>query len=200
MIVPLTNVLSKTFLRPNEMPEEKAAHLLHVGLGAASLRRTSYYLIRTGQSDWTDPWCGCLPSDLDKPLAYWCTPFAWKPRCKPSCVEIAYRRLRFPFLCRRFRKIIQAIEASPVRWVGQPAHGILLVDGDREVVILLDGHHRVGAVCALYGMNAKVPVVIPPGRKFTWTETIRSGKGRFSAKDCDRLWRHCWERVYGGKQ
>ena len=193
--IPLTHILSKTFLRPEEMPEcLLAREELTEPRPWVFLDGTMYFGMRVGWTNWNSPGCGSVPRGLDKPLQYWVTPWADKPRERPQLPERAWRILRFPFLYVRFRRIIRAISASPSGWIGPPAYGILLIDvAGNEVCILLDGHHRVGALAALGRMDTKVPV---EGRFFDLKGTLRAGEGKFSEGDCLRIWRHCFSRVY----
>ncbi len=194
--VKMSQILSKTFLRPEEMPETEIADgALNHSFQWPAQKKTRYYRLRTGRASWNSPGCGCLPTGLDSPLAYWVTPFADKPRRPPTSCEICWRTVRFRSLHSRFIDIILAIARSPSGWIGPPAYGILLVDGAREVCILLDGHHRVGALAALGRMDQDIPVEIPADRCFDWEATLRSD--RFSESDIRKWWNHCFSVVYG---
>ena len=197
---PITRILSKAFLRPEELPEYCIARLI-VGqdfrLWPGDILSTPYYRLRTGQADWTMPGCGILPSGLDAPLRYWVTPWAEKPRLPIGRYERWLRRWRMGGLLRNFTRMIRAMKEQG--WVGPPATGILLVDNeqDRDLFILTDGHHRLGAACALFGTECNIPVCTPQSCIFDWKQTRRAGRGRFSEADTRRIWDHVWGWVDG---
>lgn len=198
---PLSRILSKAFLRPEEMPEtEIASEILngdakYLGDGWGS----RYFFLRTGRAGWNTQGCGNLPVGLESPSVYWVTPFADKPRKPVSTWERWLRTLRFPSLYREFRDLVWAMARSPECWVGPPVSGILLVDNDadRDVFIIQDGHHRVGAFAALrHRHHSMVPVLIPEEKVFDLKRTLSVSKGRFSREDAIRYWDHCFKRIY----
>ena len=196
---PITRMVSKAFLRPEELPEKFIAWLFLTGhcVRPDSLRLTYYYRLRAGLADWTAPGCGVLPQGLDAPLRYWVTPWAEKPRLPIGRYERWLRRWRMGGLLRNFTRMIRAMKEQG--WVGPPATGILLVDNeqDRDLFILTDGHHRLGAACALFGTECNIPVYTPQSCIFDWKRTRRAGRGRFSEADTRRIWNHVWSRVDG---
>lgn len=196
---PITRILSKAFLRPEELPECHIADLINHGYDVRSRHvcMTPYYRLRIGQADWTTPSCGVLPAGLDAPLRYWVMPWMDKPRSPVGRYERWLRRWRMGGVLRRFTQLVGAMKKHG--WVGPPVPGILLVDNeqDRDVFILTDGHHRVGAAFALFGAECNIPVYTPEACVFDWKRTQRAGRGRFSNADTRRIWNHVWERVDG---
>lgn len=195
---PITRILSKAFLRPEEFPEKFIAWLILTNhcVDSVSLSRTYYYRLRTGEANWTTPGCGALPQGLDAPLRYWVTPWADKLRPPIGRYERWLRRWRMGGLLRRFTRLVADMKI--LGWAGPPVPGILLVDNeqDRDVFILTDGHHRVGAAFALFGSECNIPVYTPEACVYDWKRTRRASRGRFSEHDARVLWDHCFQRVY----
>lgn len=197
----LSHVLSKTFLRPEEMPEaEIAKRILRQDAGWTESLGSRYYRLRTGRATWTDPECGHVPpSVLCGGAQYWITPWANKFRHPVSPLERWWRTIYYPGLYRGFRRIVLA--TKDIRgWIGHPISGILLVDNERErdLFIALDGHHRLGALSAIRPDDPLVPVYTPEDRVFDWKRTRRSGRTLgFSEEDSRHWWDHCFHRIYG---
>jgi len=189
--LPLDRLLSKSFLRPWEMPEAAAARMV-LG-GTTKLRGTRFGRLRCGKATWEGPGCGNLPTGLDAPLDYWVVPWAQKCRRPMSIKELAQRRVGFRRLVSDFLGLVRVMDWKG--WVGPPVPGILLIDGTRECFIHTDGNRRIGIAAAVHIPH--IPVKIAPLMTFTWKATKVAGEGRFSEADTRRIWDHVWSRVDG---
>ena len=191
--MPLGRLLSKSFLRPHELPECEAARWLLVDVKLKEIRSTRFGRLRCGEYTWESDGCGNLPTGLDAPLDYWAVPWAQKCRLPMGLKQRMERRLGFRRLMSDFRTLVRIMDCKG--WVGPPVPGILLVDGTRERFIHTDGHRRIGIAAAVH--ISRIPVKIAPLMTFTWKATKAAGEGRFSEADTRRIWEHVWRRVDG---
>jgi len=182
---PLSRIVSKAFLRPHETPEAEVAKVILDGGGIQESFYTRYHQLRLGKASWLSPGCGAIPDGLEAPPVWWITPWASKPRQPIGCWELFRRWLAYPDLFDTFLSIVEATDSARA-WIGPPAKVIRLLRGNESLHILLDGHHRLGALAAVRPDDGVVPVEVAS----TWDYEGTILEGYLSEADRVTWWDH----------
>src|SRR5574343_1990215 len=120
---PLSRLLSKLFLRPEESGEAELAAAMYWGL-PVRYAEVRFKALRVGRATWATPGFAKLPNGVKVP-PYWVTPWLQKQRPPMTRYERIYRRLTYPLLRHDFRRLLRTMERKG--WVGESAKVVELV-------------------------------------------------------------------------